>query len=168
MKWSGGGQEWPVIFQLLLNNNSSFQNYTNLDDHTQQTTDTPGFKPFTKFYLLFILEVFRYGIRITKRRTSTVRKILLLLIKSVQIFMGSFLCCTFSICTRLLIKCRKRRKILQHFQGRKRATLYMYCMADQRFLFTVLSEILCFLDYNQELALSLHYLEIGRNHHQKQ
>ena len=29
------------------NNNSSFQNYTNPDDHTQQTTDTPGFKPFT-------------------------------------------------------------------------------------------------------------------------
>ena len=32
---------------VIVNNNSSFQNYTNLDDHTQQTTDTPGFKPFT-------------------------------------------------------------------------------------------------------------------------
>ena len=30
-----------------VNNNSSFQNYTNPDDHTQQTTDTPGSKPFT-------------------------------------------------------------------------------------------------------------------------
>ena len=26
--------------------NSSFQNYTHPDDHTRQTTDTPGFKPF--------------------------------------------------------------------------------------------------------------------------
>ena len=25
--------------------NSSFQNYTHPDDHTRQTTDTPGFKP---------------------------------------------------------------------------------------------------------------------------
>ena len=32
---------------VIVNNNSSFQNYTNPDDHTQQTTDTPGFKPFT-------------------------------------------------------------------------------------------------------------------------
>ena len=30
-----------------VDNNSSFQNYTNPDVHTQQTTDTPGFKPFT-------------------------------------------------------------------------------------------------------------------------
>ena len=37
------GRETSVI----VNNNSSFQNYTNPDDHTQQTTDTPGFKPFT-------------------------------------------------------------------------------------------------------------------------
>ena len=27
--------------------NSSFQNFTHLDDHTRQTTDTPGCKPFT-------------------------------------------------------------------------------------------------------------------------
>ena len=27
-----------------------FQNYTNPDDHTQQTTDTPEFKPFTVIY----------------------------------------------------------------------------------------------------------------------
>ena len=25
-----------------------FQNYTHPDDHTRQTSDTPGFKPFTK------------------------------------------------------------------------------------------------------------------------
>ena len=27
---------------------SSFQNYPHPDDHTIRTTDTPGFKPFTK------------------------------------------------------------------------------------------------------------------------
>ena len=36
-----------VETSFIVNNNSSFQNYTNPDDHTQQTTDTPGFKPFT-------------------------------------------------------------------------------------------------------------------------
>ena len=35
-----------VETSVIVNNNSSFQNYTNPDDHTQQTTDTPGFKPF--------------------------------------------------------------------------------------------------------------------------
>ena len=34
-----------VETSVIVNNNSSFQNYTNLDDPTQQTTDTPGFKP---------------------------------------------------------------------------------------------------------------------------
>ena len=29
--------------------NSSFQNYAHPDDLTRQTTDTPGFKPFTTF-----------------------------------------------------------------------------------------------------------------------
>ena len=34
-----------------VNNNSSFQNlYTNPDNHHQQTTDTPGFKPFTTLH----------------------------------------------------------------------------------------------------------------------
>ena len=37
--------------KVIVNNNSSFQNYTNPDDHTQQTTDTPGFKPFTVLHL---------------------------------------------------------------------------------------------------------------------
>ena len=40
-----------VETSVIVNNNSSFQNYTNPDDHTQQTTDTPGFKPFTKYTL---------------------------------------------------------------------------------------------------------------------
>ena len=30
-----------------VTNSSSVQNYTHPDDHTRQTTDTPGFKPFT-------------------------------------------------------------------------------------------------------------------------
>ena len=29
-------------------NDSCFQNYSQPDDHTRQTTDTPVFKPFTK------------------------------------------------------------------------------------------------------------------------
>ena len=36
-----------VIETLVTFTNSSFQNYTHPDDHTTQTTDTPGFKPFT-------------------------------------------------------------------------------------------------------------------------
>ena len=36
-----------VETSVIVNNNSSFQNYTNPDDHTQQTTHTPGFEPFT-------------------------------------------------------------------------------------------------------------------------
>ena len=36
-----------VETSVIVTNNSSFQNYTNPDDHIQQTTDTPGFKPFT-------------------------------------------------------------------------------------------------------------------------
>ena len=31
-----------------VTNNISFQNYPHPDDHTVRTTDTPGFKPFTK------------------------------------------------------------------------------------------------------------------------
>ena len=34
--------------------NSSFQNYTHPDDHIRQTTDTPGFKPFT-IVVLFVM-----------------------------------------------------------------------------------------------------------------
>ena len=40
---------------VIVNNNSSFQNYTNPDDHTQQTTDTPGFKTFTGYIPVEIL-----------------------------------------------------------------------------------------------------------------
>ena len=35
------------VVETSLTNNSSFQNYTHPDDHTTQTTDTPGLKPFT-------------------------------------------------------------------------------------------------------------------------
>ena len=37
-----------VVETLVTVTNSSFPNYTHPDDHTRQTTDTPGFKPFTK------------------------------------------------------------------------------------------------------------------------
>ena len=36
-----------VVKTSVTVTNSSFQKYTHLDDHTRQTTDTPGFKPFT-------------------------------------------------------------------------------------------------------------------------
>ena len=36
-----------VVETSVTVTNSSFQNYTHPDDHTTQTTDTPGFKPFT-------------------------------------------------------------------------------------------------------------------------
>ena len=36
-----------VVETSVTITNSSFQNYTHPDDHTGQTTDTPGFKPFT-------------------------------------------------------------------------------------------------------------------------
>ena len=35
------------VVETSVTNNSSFQNYPHPDDHTIQTTDTPGFKPFT-------------------------------------------------------------------------------------------------------------------------
>ena len=36
-----------VVEMTVTVTNSSFQNYTHPDGHTRQTTDTPGFKPFT-------------------------------------------------------------------------------------------------------------------------
>ena len=36
------------VVETSVSNNSSFQNYPHTDDHTIQTTHTPGFKPFTK------------------------------------------------------------------------------------------------------------------------
>ena len=36
-----------VVETSVTVTNISFQNYTHPDDHTRQTTDTPGFKPFT-------------------------------------------------------------------------------------------------------------------------
>ena len=38
-----------VVETSVTVTNSSFQNYTHPDDHATRTTDTPGFKPFTKF-----------------------------------------------------------------------------------------------------------------------
>ena len=38
-----------VVETSVTVTNSSFQNYTHPGDHTRQTTDTPGFKPFTKY-----------------------------------------------------------------------------------------------------------------------
>ena len=35
------------VVETSVTNNSSFQNYSHLHDHTIRTTDTPGFKPFT-------------------------------------------------------------------------------------------------------------------------
>ena len=35
------------VVKKSVTNNSSFQNYSHPDDHTIQTTNTPGFKPFT-------------------------------------------------------------------------------------------------------------------------
>ena len=37
-----------VVETLVIVTNTSFQNNTHPDNHTRQTTDTPGFKPFTK------------------------------------------------------------------------------------------------------------------------
>ena len=37
-----------VVETSVTVTNSSFQNYTHPDNHTTQTSDTPGFKPFTK------------------------------------------------------------------------------------------------------------------------
>ena len=38
-----------VVETSVTVTNSSFQKYIHPDDHTRQTTDTRGFKPFTKF-----------------------------------------------------------------------------------------------------------------------
>ena len=46
-----------VVETSVTVTNSSFQNYTHPDDHTTQTTDTPGFKPFT-IYIVYKYTVF--------------------------------------------------------------------------------------------------------------
>ena len=43
------------VVETSVTNNSSFQNYPHPDDHTIRTTDTPGFKPFTKGRSVYIL-----------------------------------------------------------------------------------------------------------------
>ena len=39
-----------VVETSVTVTNSSFQSYTHPDDHTRQTTDIPGFKPFTMLH----------------------------------------------------------------------------------------------------------------------
>ena len=41
------------VVEMSVTNNSSFQNYPLPDDHTIQTTDTRGFKPFTILSFFF-------------------------------------------------------------------------------------------------------------------
>ena len=41
-----------VETSVIANNNSCFHNYTNPDDYTRQTIDTPEFKPFTRSILI--------------------------------------------------------------------------------------------------------------------
>ena len=47
-----------VETSVIVNNNSSFQNYAKPDDHTQPTTDTAGFKTFS--VILFSLKMEPY------------------------------------------------------------------------------------------------------------
>ena len=46
------------VVKTSVTNNSSFQNYPHPDDHTIQTTDTPGFKPFTIVTNIFTFPAF--------------------------------------------------------------------------------------------------------------
>ena len=42
-----------IEMSVIVNNNSPIQDYVHRDDHTQPTYETtPGFKPFTVFYML--------------------------------------------------------------------------------------------------------------------
>ena len=56
---SEGASTQVVETSIIVGNNSCFQNYTNSDDHTKHTTDTPGFKPFT-VQLKFVLTHVRH------------------------------------------------------------------------------------------------------------
>ena len=48
-----------VVQMSVTVTNSSFQNYTYPDDHTRQTTDIPGFKPFT--FTIFLFDIGSLG-----------------------------------------------------------------------------------------------------------
>ena len=65
-----------VETSVIVNNNSSFQNYTNPDDHTQQTTDTPGFKPFTVQLMLQYSDYDRYNFRLAKQPSKLLLQLL--------------------------------------------------------------------------------------------
>ena len=43
------------VVETSVTNNSLSKDYPHLDDHTRQTTDIPGFKPFTNFLSLQLL-----------------------------------------------------------------------------------------------------------------
>ena len=70
------------VVETSVTNNSSFQNYSHPDDHTIQTTDTPGFKPFTMLhnltsrnfmkdvYKLYILMCFFLHVKLTNILTG--------------------------------------------------------------------------------------------------
>ena len=40
------------VVETLVTNNSLSKDYLHPDDHAKQITDTPGFKPFTKYILV--------------------------------------------------------------------------------------------------------------------
>ena len=44
------------VVEASVTNNSLSEDYSHPDDHTRQTTDTPGFKPFTKEQFVFNFE----------------------------------------------------------------------------------------------------------------
>ena len=61
-----------VETSVNVNNNSSFHNYPSPDDHTRQTTNTHGFKPFTEETLIVFLTV--KTCKMNKRTVHTVFK----------------------------------------------------------------------------------------------
>ena len=42
------------VVEISVTTNSLSEDYSHLDDHTKQTTDTPGFKPFTNPMFVFV------------------------------------------------------------------------------------------------------------------
>jgi len=63
------------VVETSVTNNSSFQNYTDPDDHTIRTTDTPGFKPFTVLQLssLYIPNIYINVLRRTFLKSLKVK-----------------------------------------------------------------------------------------------
>ena len=42
------------VVEMSVTNNSLSKDYPHPDNHTRQTTDTPGFKPFTKVSYMYV------------------------------------------------------------------------------------------------------------------